>query len=97
MKWWILLLAALAAILIACGGDKSEAEIRDTIEGFYQAINSDPPKAYTYLAQECKDEINFIEFATGLTFFDPYVSSPDWEPSRHAGLSSQVGRDATTT
>ena len=34
---------------------------------------------------------------TGLTFFDPYVSSPDWEPYRHAGLSSQVGRDTTTT
>ena len=34
---------------------------------------------------------------TGLTFFDPYVSSPDWEPYRHAGLSSQVGRDAPTT
>ncbi len=34
---------------------------------------------------------------TGLTFFDPYVSSPDWEPYRHTGLSSQVGRDATTT
>ena len=30
---------------------------------------------------------------TGLTFFDPYVSSPDWEPERHTGLSSQVGLD----
>lgn len=28
---------------------------------------------------------------TGLTFFDPYVSSPDWEPERHTGLSSQIG------
>lgn len=28
---------------------------------------------------------------TGLTFFDPYVSSPDWEPYRRTGLSSQVG------
>ncbi len=34
---------------------------------------------------------------TGLTFFDPYVNSPDWEPYRHTGLSSQVGRDAPTT
>ncbi len=79
MKWWILLLAALAAILIACGGDKSEADIRDTIEGFYQAINSDPPKAYTYLAQECKDEINFIEFATGLTFFEGFLGESELE------------------
>ncbi len=31
---------------------------------------------------------------TGLTFFDPYVSSPDWEPERHTGLSSQLGRDS---
>lgn len=30
---------------------------------------------------------------TGLTFFDPYVSSEDWEPERHTGLSSQVGLD----
>ena len=28
---------------------------------------------------------------TGLTFFDPLVSSPDWEPERHTGLSSQLG------
>ncbi len=28
---------------------------------------------------------------TGLTFFDPYVSSPDWSPDRQTGLSSQVG------
>ena len=79
MKWWIVLLAALAAILIACGEDKSEADIRDTIEGFYQAINSDPPKAYTYLAQECKDEINFIEFATGLTFFEGFLGESELE------------------
>ena len=31
---------------------------------------------------------------TGLTFFDPYVSSPDWEPYRHTGLSSQVGLES---
>ncbi len=30
---------------------------------------------------------------TGLTFFDPYVSSPDWEPDKRTGLSSQMGRD----
>ncbi len=28
---------------------------------------------------------------TGLTFFDPYAGSPDWEPERHTGLSSQLG------
>ena len=31
---------------------------------------------------------------TGLTYFDPYVGSPDWEPDRHTGLSSQVGLEA---
>ncbi len=30
---------------------------------------------------------------TGLTFFDPYVSSDDWEPEKRTGLSSQIGRD----
>jgi len=28
---------------------------------------------------------------TGRTFFDPYVGSPDWEPGRRTGLSSQLG------
>lgn len=28
---------------------------------------------------------------TGRTFFDPYVASPDWEPERRTGLSSQLG------
>ncbi len=79
MKWCALLLAALAATLIACGDDKSKADIRDTIEGFYQAINSDPPKAYIFLAQECKDEINFIEFATGLTFFEGFLGESELE------------------
>ena len=31
---------------------------------------------------------------TGLTYFDPYVSSPDWEPYRQTGLSSQLGLEA---
>jgi DNA polymerase-4 len=31
---------------------------------------------------------------TGLTFFDPYVSSDDWEPEKRTGLSSQVGLEA---
>lgn len=30
---------------------------------------------------------------TGLTFFDPFVGSQDWEPARHTGLSSQIGLD----
>ena len=79
MKWCALLLAAIAAILIACGDDRSKTDIRDTVEGFYQAINSDPPKAYTYLAQECKAEINFIEFATGLTFFQGFLGESELE------------------
>ena len=33
---------------------------------------------------------------TGLTYFDPYVSSPDWEPYRQTGLSSQLGLEAAS-
>ena len=77
MKWWTLLLAALVAMLVACGEDKSEADIRDTIEGFYQALSNDPPTAYTYLAQECKDDIKFIEFATSLTFFEGFLGESE--------------------
>ena len=33
---------------------------------------------------------------TGRTFFDPYVSSEDWEPEKRTGLSSQVGLDPRT-
>jgi DNA polymerase-4 len=29
---------------------------------------------------------------TGLTFFDDYAGSEDWEPERRTGLSSQIGR-----
>ncbi len=38
-----------------------------------------------------RSKYGYRSVQTGLTFFDPYVSSPDWEPERHAGLSSQVG------
>jgi DNA polymerase IV len=30
---------------------------------------------------------------TGLTFFDSYTGSDEWDPHRHTGLSSQVGLD----
>ena len=41
-----------------------------------------------------REKYGYRVLQTGLTFFDPYVSSPDWEPERHTGLSSQVGLES---
>jgi DNA polymerase-4 len=38
-----------------------------------------------------REKYGYRSVQTGRTFFDPYVSSPDWEPDRRTGLSSQVG------
>lgn len=70
MRWYVVLAAVLASLLAACGGGTSdETALKKAIEEFFQSSVADPPKAYTYLAQECKDEIAFPEFAVGRFFF----------------------------
>ena len=38
-----------------------------------------------------RSKYGYRSVQTGLTFFDPYTGSEDWEPERHTGLSSQMG------
>ena len=68
-RFAFLALAALA-FLAACGGGRDEGAIRRTVEDFVRALDDDPPRAYTLLAQECKDQIGFVEFAAGRSLFE---------------------------
>ena len=79
MRWYTFLAGALVSLaFVACGGgSKAEETVRETAEGFVQALSDDPPKAYTYLAQDCKDSIDFLEFATGLTFIGGFVGESE--------------------
>ena len=79
MRWYTVLAGALVSLaFVACGGgSKAEETVRETAEGFVQALSDDPPKAYTYLAQDCKDSIDFLEFATGLTFIGGFVGESE--------------------
>ena len=48
------------------------------------------PEALGALERARQARLRLI-LVTGRTFFDPYVSSEDWEPEKRTGLSSQVG------
>lgn len=79
MRWWytIVTLAAFS-LFVACGGDdKREQAISETVEGFFLAMGEDPPKAYTYLSQECKSRVSFLEFAAGLSSFEGFVGESE--------------------
>jgi hypothetical protein len=79
MRWYTVLAGVLVSLaLVACGGgSNAEETVREIAEGFVQALSDDPPKAYTYLAQDCKDSIDFLEFATGLAFIGGFVGESE--------------------
>ena len=52
-----------------------------------------PAEELLHSIDRLREKYGYRALQTGRTFFDPYVSSPDWEPERHTGLSSQVGLD----
>ena len=81
MRWYPALAGVLVSLaLVACGGgNDAEEAVRETAEGFFQALSEDPPKAYTYLAQDCKDSIDFLEFATGLAFIQGFIGESEIE------------------
>lgn len=71
MRWFAIIAFAAVFAFVACGGDNDrEQAISQTVEGFYLAMAEDPPKAYTYLSQECKDRVSFFQFAAGLSVID---------------------------
>ncbi|MCH8993853.1 MAG: DNA polymerase IV [Chloroflexi bacterium] len=53
-----------------------------------------PGEALLHSIDRLRAKYGYRCLQTGLTFFDPYVSSPDWSPDRHTGLSSQVGLES---
>ena len=65
MRWFVIPFVTLTAVLlVACGGGSNDkAEIEEAAAGLFQALFDDPPTAYTYLSQDCKDEMPFLEFA----------------------------------
>ena len=80
MRWYLILAVALASLLLACGdGGQDEREIKEAVEGFFLALNEDPPKAYTYLSQDCKEQISFLQFATGLSLLEGFLGKGEPE------------------
>ena len=78
MRWlWFATALLTVSLLAACNEDGGTDAVRDTVVGFYQALNDDPPKAYTYLAQDCKDDISFGEFAGTLFYLERVFGESD--------------------
>jgi hypothetical protein len=91
------LLCALlvAAFLGACRDSSvSEDDIRSTIDGFFTALTKDPPKAYTYLAASCKEQLDFLDFAGGVYFFAEILGESELEV-RNVGITER-GDDEVT-
>lgn len=67
MQRWAVLAIVITSVLLACGRSSSEErEIADTVEGFFRALGEDTAEAYSYLAEECREETSFADFATQL-------------------------------
>ena len=55
----------VALVLIACNSAGTSTAIHDSAEQFFRALAADPPRAYTYLSEECRADLSFLEFASG--------------------------------
>jgi hypothetical protein len=67
MRRYAVLAIAITSLLVGCGGGGSdEQEIRDTVEGFFQALGEDTAEAYSFLAEECREGASFSDFAAQL-------------------------------
>ncbi len=65
---WLAVIAVAALAFAACNGGSVEGDIGDTIAGFYHALDEDPPRAYTYLSQSCKEQVDYSQFFGALSF-----------------------------
>ena len=75
----VLALVAMLVLAACGGGDGAEGEIRSTVEGFIHDLRSNPPEAYTYLAQDCKDQLDFGSFASSLFLLDQILGESELE------------------
>lgn len=64
LRWLAAIVAAAAIVLLACNSAGTSTDIRDSAEQFFRALAADPPRAYTYLSEQCRGDLSFIEFAS---------------------------------
>jgi hypothetical protein len=66
---------ALVALLIgACGGSGlKKTDISDIAANFYRALSDDPPKAYTYLSQDCRSKIGYLDFVSTINTYHGFA------------------------
>ena len=82
MRWYLALPLALAALLVACsggGGASDEEQIRDTVEAFFRAMGADLDVAYSFLSEECQQQVTFDEFAEGAETLSLFFSVSEIE------------------
>jgi len=64
----------LVLLLIACGSSGAGAgDIAKTATGFYQAMSNDPPNAYTYLSDDCRSQIGYLDFVATINQFQGFI------------------------
>ncbi len=65
LRWLAAITAGFALVLLACSSAGTSTAIRDSAEQFFRALAADPPRAYTYLSEECRNDLPFLVFASG--------------------------------
>ena len=66
MRWYVILLAIFAAVMIACRAD-DESEVRKTLQEFFQAMNDgDTTAAYSFISDGCKANQSLSAFTDGV-------------------------------
>ena len=65
IRWLTAMTVGVALVLLACSSTGTSTAIHETAEQFFRALAADPPRAYTYLSDECRDDSSFLEFASG--------------------------------
>src|SRR3972149_5450912 len=80
MRWYLILAVAPALLLLACGdGGQNDREHKEAAQVSFITLTEDPPKAYTYLSQDCKGQISFLQFATGLSLLEGFLGKGEPE------------------
>lgn len=67
-------IALFVLLIAACAGSGvSKSDIAQTAEDFYRALSGDPPKAYTYLSEDCKSKIGYLDFVSTINNYRNFV------------------------
>ena len=64
LRWLTAMIAGVALIFLACNSAGTSTAIHDSAEQFFRALAADPPRAYTYLSEACRDDRSFLDFAS---------------------------------